>query len=407
MIDFFIKANLGIAVIMFTYALVFKGKTQFTTHRFFILLGTLVALLSPLIFPLIQSSGASVTQAFAIQLPAFEVNNLTPKNLPQLHWLWLIYWGGLGFFSLHFIAGLFWIILTLMKAKKQRINQQNIYRVQQPNLHFTFFGYVVVSENTQADLFELVLKHEQVHKNQWHTVDLIFAELLKIVFWFNPMVWILKRWINQNLEYIADNQSAGESQAQYSQWLLHMANIDFKPSSVNLFFNKSLLKYRLAMLNQPHRISSVGAKILGFSFAFFTILILACTSPNTSNESVIPTDTQQEVLEENEDIEAFKVVDEMPSFKGGNEALFTYLGNNISYPKEAESQNIEGIVYVSFIITSEGKVTRAKVEKGIGSGCDEEALRVIENMPDWNPGKHNGKFVNVQYNIPIKFSLKP
>jgi len=111
------------------------------------------------------------------------------------------------------------------------------------------------------------------------------------------------------------------------------------------------------------------------------------------------------LIEEEEDKPVFTIVEEMPTFPGGEEAGVKFLTDNIHYPEQASENGIQGIVYVSFIIDSKGNVTDVKVLRGIGGGCDEEAIRVIKIMPKWNPGKQNGKPVRVLYNMPIIFTL--
>jgi protein TonB len=102
----------------------------------------------------------------------------------------------------------------------------------------------------------------------------------------------------------------------------------------------------------------------------------------------------------------FTIVEEMPSFPGGENKLFEYLRNNIKYPPVARENGITGRVYVTFVVDRDGKIKDAKVIRGIGAGCDEEALRVVRTMPDWKVGKQNGRAVQVQYNLPINFTLK-
>ena len=99
--------------------------------------------------------------------------------------------------------------------------------------------------------------------------------------------------------------------------------------------------------------------------------------------------------------------DGIPSFPGGDKALFAYLDKNLHYPKKAKESNIQGTVFIRFIIDEDGKICNVKLMKGIagGAGCNEEAVRVIKLMPDWIPGKEGGKNVAVYYNIPIKFAL--
>lgn len=102
----------------------------------------------------------------------------------------------------------------------------------------------------------------------------------------------------------------------------------------------------------------------------------------------------------------FTIVEEMPSFPGGEGKLFEFLTKNIKYPPIARENGIQGRVYVTFVVDKEGKIKDAKVVRGIGGGCDEEALRVVRAMPDWKIGKQNGRPVAVQYNLPVNFTLK-
>jgi periplasmic protein TonB len=102
----------------------------------------------------------------------------------------------------------------------------------------------------------------------------------------------------------------------------------------------------------------------------------------------------------------FTIVEEMPSFPGGEAELFKYLGKTVKYPPMAQDAGITGVVYMTFVVDEQGKVRDPKVLRGIGGGCDEEAIRVVKAMPAWEPGKQRGKPVRVQYNLPIRFTLK-
>jgi protein TonB len=108
---------------------------------------------------------------------------------------------------------------------------------------------------------------------------------------------------------------------------------------------------------------------------------------------------------DNGENQIFTVVEEMPSFPGGEKGLLKYL-SHIKYPVVAREQGVGGWVYLNFIIDKDGKVRDANVVKGIGSGCDEEALRVVMAMPMWKPGRQNGRNVQVRSNIRVNFSLK-
>ena len=111
------------------------------------------------------------------------------------------------------------------------------------------------------------------------------------------------------------------------------------------------------------------------------------------------------VQEENDEQEVFTVVEDMPEFPGGMEALLTYLSKNIKYPSIAQENNIQGRVIVEFVVNKDGSIVEPKVIKSLDSSCDKEALRVVAAMPKWKPGKQRGKPVRVKYTVPVMFRL--
>lgn len=115
---------------------------------------------------------------------------------------------------------------------------------------------------------------------------------------------------------------------------------------------------------------------------------------------------QFEEEEEVEEEKVFMVVEKQPSFPGGEQARMEYLSENIEYPQLARESGIQGTVYVTFVVEKDGSITDVRVLRGIGGGCDEEAIRVVKNMPKWEPGEQRGKPVRVQFNMPIRFTLQ-
>ena len=98
-------------------------------------------------------------------------------------------------------------------------------------------------------------------------------------------------------------------------------------------------------------------------------------------------------------------VEVMPEYPGGMEALFEYMKNNVKYPEKAKEQKIEGRVVVGFIVEKDGSVTDVHIAKSIDPSLDKEAIRLVESMPKWIPGKSNGSNVRCKYTIPITFKL--
>ena len=102
----------------------------------------------------------------------------------------------------------------------------------------------------------------------------------------------------------------------------------------------------------------------------------------------------------------FDVVEQMPEYPGGQAALFEYLSKNIKYPADAEKKKVEGKVFVTFVVDSDGKITDVSLLKKVFPSLDTEAIRVISAMPNWIPGRQKGQAVRVKYTVPIMFRLK-
>lgn len=134
------------------------------------------------------------------------------------------------------------------------------------------------------------------------------------------------------------------------------------------------------------------------------------TPEDNVDDPVIYTEDKYNVKpkdEENIDDEIIliSVLEELPSFTGGDNAYFQFLSENIKYPKLAKESNISGTVYVSFVVEKNGSISNVKLVKGIGGGCDEVAIETIKKMPNWNPGKQRLRPVRVELVMPVKFSL--
>ena len=125
------------------------------------------------------------------------------------------------------------------------------------------------------------------------------------------------------------------------------------------------------------------------------------------DESLIaPEAPSAPVLEEGKEEEPFQYVEQMPTFPDGQEAMYKFIYDRIKYPAIARENGISGQVIVQFVVSKDGDIKNARVARGIGGGCNEEALRVVNEMPRWKPGKHNGRAVPVTFTLPIKFVLQ-
>jgi len=115
--------------------------------------------------------------------------------------------------------------------------------------------------------------------------------------------------------------------------------------------------------------------------------------------------TNNDTLQITDSGEVFVFVEDQPSFPGGDKAQLKYFQENNQYPKEAKDAGIQGLVYVTFVVEKDGRITNVKVLRGLGGGLDKEAVRLTKNMPRWKPGRQRGELVRVQYIMPIRFVI--
>ena len=127
-----------------------------------------------------------------------------------------------------------------------------------------------------------------------------------------------------------------------------------------------------------------------------SLMAVFCLSTVSAQKTVVSKKNQK----------VFDVVEQMPEFPGGMEALFKYMAENMKYPEDAKKQLVEGRVLVQFIVETDGSVSNTEVLMRVFPSLDAEAVRVISGMPKWIPGKQNGKVVRVKYTIPVSFRFK-
>jgi protein TonB len=130
------------------------------------------------------------------------------------------------------------------------------------------------------------------------------------------------------------------------------------------------------------------------------------TEVPTEEVQVEEKEVKTQVIEQKVEAEVFLIVEEPPTFPGGEAALYKWLGENLKYPEEAKELGIQGRVFVAFVVEPDGSTSNVVVKRGIGGGCDEEAIRIVKAMPKWAAGKQRGQPVRVQFNLPIKFTLQ-
>ncbi|PKP23092.1 MAG: hypothetical protein CVU05_01170 [Bacteroidetes bacterium HGW-Bacteroidetes-21] len=244
-----------------------------------------------------------------------------------------------------------------------------------------------------------IMVHETVHIRQMHSLDAIFAEIICILTWFNPVSWMIKSALKETHEYLADSEVSEQTtdKAGYLQLLL-LNVIGVQPGLANNF-NKSLTLKRLKMMTKPRSGRLSRMKVL--LVLPLVVMLVSAFSVKYSNNSQNVKDASAIVRIEKAD----NPVDKMPEYKGGQEAMMKFLVENIKYPEDAKNKGIQGKVFVNFVVSKTGKIQDVSVAQSVNPLLDAEAVRVISSMPNWTPGEDKGKKVDVQITLPINFKL--
>jgi TonB family protein len=272
----------------------------------------------------------------------------------------------------------------------------------------SFFHYIFLPHYDENDPDQKpILLHESVHVKKGHTMDLLLLHLSKSFLWFHP-VWIfLEASLREVHEYEADQEvTTAYSKTDYAKLLLGLLITESNNELVNNF-NHFQTKKRIKMMmkNEKPKAIQKALFLLAFPLMAAMLVVFACDTGKEEDfaETLdIPLDV--DTLSSTGD-EIFDVVEDSPEFEGGMEAWSKFLGSTLHYPDKAKEMGIEGTVYVVFEIQKDGRVTNPEILRGIGGGCDEEALRVIRQSPDWIPGKQRGQEVAVRMRLPIRFKL--
>jgi len=298
---------------------------------------------------------------------------------------------------------------------KGEYNGQELIKVDKDTPNFSFLGKIVISDkNYNTESFRNIIAHERVHVEQKHWIDLLFVELTTIVLWFNPFAWLFERAIKQTHELLADEGviAQGCNIGQYQASILNqIMGIEVMGLANN--FNCSITKKRMIMMTKTNTQKNRVFRLLFIipAIAIALTLNLKCTSETqTPAEEEIVTITKADQSTTKSDVvneeTVFTVVEDMPQFPGGDKALMTWISKNVKYPEIAQKNGIEGRVYIGFVVNKNGLVDRVKLMRGASPSLDAEALRVVNEMPTWTPGKQRGEAVSVAYTIPINFALK-
>ena len=286
---------------------------------------------------------------------------------------------------------------------------------------FSWFRWVVVSTEDLKEGAHEILIHETAHARAGHSWDIVLADAVIIMQWFNPLAWIMKNSLKDIHEFEADEAviNSGVNAREYQLLIIKKA-VGARLYSIANSFNHSLTKKRITMMCKEKSKKWRCAKALYIvpvaAIAVLTFSTVEAANPAT--DETLPKGSEFVANNEKESAEnyvqqvpdgddkVYLACENAPTFPGGTHAMYKYLADNIKYPAEAKAAGKQGRVMVQFVVRKDGSISDVSVAKSAGNlSLDKEAVRAVSSMPKWNPGTQGGKPVNVQYTIPVQFKL--
>lgn len=402
---YLMKSSLVLSAVGLLYLLL-RSDHHFRRNRWFLLAGLGLSQLVPFIHP--ASSGVSDSLATVHLAPVFATGDVAGIEQPDfLQLLLAVYLAGVLLLLIRLLlqAGrIFWLS---RHSEVSRYKGCTLYRNAAIRAPFSLFKTIFLDKGRTASEEDAILAHEQAHAKQFHSADVLLAEIVILLQWFNPLAWYYKKLLAEVHEYLADRQTLkqGVPTTQYFQLLLATAT-NIQPAVITNNFFQIKLKRRITMMTTSKTSRHTGLRFAGIALMVAVIsMVVACTNADLNSGTSDNKDSLGGAGNATQG-EVFTEVEQMPEYPGGQEAMAGFLSGNIKYPAEAKEKGIQGTVYVAFVVAADGNVTDIKIEKSVGYGCDEEALRVVKQMPKWKPGVQKGKPVAVSFVLPIKFQLQ-
>lgn len=395
--SYIISVNGYVILLLLGYRLLIQKHTPFTFNRVFLLFTPILSLA----LPLIEISGSPIeietSQLYGILLPPIDIENNATPIWSVGSWLVTLYTIGLVF-------GFIKMVLSFFKIKQiqtKSVFNGQFYELEGTTEAFSFLNKIYIGSLLTKQDQIIAYQHELVHINKHHSIDLIVSRLFLLFCWFNPFAYRLPLLLKEQHEYEADHISCNNSE-QYIKLLLKQ---QFQISSLPLghHFNANTnLKSRIMRIQKQTK-PSLSIKAIGALLVFIAIGFLAIQSLKATPSSITSVETSSITAESDS---VYMVVDQMPEYPGGQEAMMLFIAENTVYPAKAKKDKIKGQVFISFVVGLEGKVEEVKVIKSAHPLLDQAGLDVINKLSDFDkPGMQDGKVVKVQYNLPINFTL--
>ena len=348
----------------------------------------------------------------------------------------LVYLAGILFLACRNIYSLICLFRLIHSGKHEKLEKGVTLVVHNQEIApFSWMKYIVISRKDLEENGREILIHEMAHIHHRHSVDLLVADICIFFQWFNPGAWLLKQELQNIHEYEADETVINEGvNAKEYQLLLIKKAVGTRLYSMANSFNHSKLKKRITMMLKEKSSPWARLKYL-YVLPVAAIAVTAFARPEVSDkvekissvkvndlaaivetkvaesagDTTKPADVKYvpaEVRKRLKGTLVFEVAEEMPEFPGGGMSAFMdYIKTNMRYPASAKENGTQGRVTVQFVVDEDGSIKDSKVLRSVDKDMDAEALRLINTMPKWKPGRQKGQPVAVKFTVPVMFRL--
>ena len=432
---YIIKSAVCLALLYLFFCILLSRETFHKLNRFALLSLIVLSFAIPSI-TVKQSKPMYIQQSLinmendiqSVTLPQQEES----KPLDSAHALLLIYFLGILLISARDITSFVQLKSAIRRGERKELpGGIHLILSNDEIAPFSWMHYIVLSKKDYDNDSRLILMHEMAHIRMHHSWDLLLTDLCILLQWFNPAAWLLRRNLQSIHEYEADEAVLEEGvDAKQYQLLLIKKAVGTRLYSMANSFNHSSLINRITMMLKDKSNPWARMKYL-YVLPLAAIAVAAFARPEIASESEaissVKVNDFESILKENgtsnetssaaavlpqkkstdqkakDGKTVYTVVEHMPEFPGGQDAVMKYLARSIKYPKEAEAKGIEGTVICRFIVNKDGTVSDAIIVRGVDPILDKEVLRVVQSMPKWKAGIQKGKTVNVYYTLPIVY----
>ena len=395
------RSGLYLGIFYAFYLLVMRRTTFFRLNRAALLAGSLVCVLLPLLR--LRKAPETVVVAGPLTITGIDgmadVASSAPWNWPSV--ILFLYIAGALVVAAYTLVGAISLHRRVSGGEKARIGGINTVILDTDLPSFTY-GKTIYINRRDLEENPAIFRHEAMHVKCRHYLDLFLFQLIQMVWWWNPLVWMTRTELSLLHEYEADEGviNQGIDATQYQLLLVRKA-VGEQRFSLASGFQHAQLKNRITMMLKPCSSGWMRLSYLAI-LPVLAICVYAC-NPSKKNNTQAPEEEISAPVAESEAI-PFQLVEVKPSFNDGDVNAFAqWVKDNLVYPDEAKNNSISGRVTLQFTVETDGSVKNVKVLRGVDPLLDNEAIRVISSSPQWKPGYQDGKPVSVTYTFPIIF----